>query len=52
MICFHKWTKWEDVNLSERLGGVPMDAPYFIIRQVITQQRRCTKCNLVKTRSS
>jgi hypothetical protein len=51
-MCWHKWGKWEDVDLAE-VSKVRMVPSVFITyRQVIKQQRRCEKCNLVQTINS
>lgn len=43
----HNWGKWEDVKLD-----MAVHAGIVVIRKVLTQQRRCSVCNLVKTRHS
>lgn len=50
---FHKWTNWQDVKLGDELRTrMPPAPPMFVYRQVITQQRRCTVCNMVETRTT
>lgn len=52
MICWpHSFGKWEDVKVETEVSGVP-GWPFPFVRQVIRQQRRCSRCNLVKTRTS
>lgn len=46
---FHRWGRWEDVSISEKVDVVP---GFVFVRQVIRQQQRCSICNLVKTRTS
>jgi hypothetical protein len=48
---FHDFGKWEDVKLGEKAKSAP-GIPVYILRQTITQQRRCCVCNLVQTRYS
>lgn len=47
----HKFGKWQDVKVGDELK-FPAGWPYPITRQTIKQQRRCSICNLVKTRST
>jgi hypothetical protein len=47
----HNFSRWEDVKLGDECKSVPMVA-VVVVRQVITQQRRCAICNLVQTRYS
>lgn len=47
---FHNYGKWEDVALAEKIEG-PFGWPYPFVRQVIRQQRRCSICNRVETKS-
>lgn len=47
----HRWSKWEDVKLGDEVQCVP-GTLLVSVRQVIRQQRRCSVCNLVKTRTS
>lgn len=49
---FHQWSKWEDVKVGDASPRCPMPSLVIIVRQVITQQRRCSICNMVKTRHS
>lgn len=53
MLHLHKWGPWEDVKVADRSEINPlMVMSVFMVRQVITQQRRCSVCNLVKTKVS
>lgn len=45
---FHHWSKWEDVGTSCEDEGL-LSHPRFYIER-ITQVRRCSVCNLAKTR--
>lgn len=45
----HEWSEWKDVSIEDELK-VPHGWPYPFLRQVIRQQKRCARCNLVKTR--
>lgn len=47
----HRFEKWEDVKVEEVIPVPPM-SPFIAPVQVIKQQRRCSVCNLVKTRTS
>jgi hypothetical protein len=47
----HNWGRWEDVKVDEK-GDMAVHAGIVVIRKVLTQQRRCSVCNLVKTRYS
>ncbi len=52
-MCWHTFGKWEDVDVRDVGKGVGLSGlPYVIVKQVIKQQRRCSKCNLVRTRTS
>lgn len=44
----HRWSNWEDVRVRVSDQAHPL---LIVVRQVITQQRRCSVCNLVKTRT-
>lgn len=47
----HKWSNWQDVNVDDE--PKPSVIPGItLFRQVIRQQRRCSVCNLVKTRAA
>lgn len=48
---FHRFGKWEDVKLGEKIETSTGWNLYFG-RQIIKQQRRCARCNLVQTRYS
>ncbi len=50
MIHFHKWSNWQDVKIGDKVGPTVHTGLFVLVRQVITQQRRCAVCNLVKTR--
>jgi hypothetical protein len=51
MMHIHQWSRWEDVKLGDKAKAAP-GLPVIVVRQVITQQRRCALCNMVKTRCS
>jgi hypothetical protein len=47
----HCWGRWEDVAIHEK----PKVYPYTLVLvkiHTIKQQRRCSVCNLVQTRTS
>jgi hypothetical protein len=47
----HKWSAWQDVKVAEKTR--PDERVLVsVVREVIVQQRRCSVCNLVKTRHS
>lgn len=47
---FHRFGPWQDVKLGDEARAV---APLvMVVRETIAQQRRCDRCNLVKTRRS
>ena len=49
----HQWSKWQDVKVGDEVQPLSVHAAGFVLaRQVITQQRRCSLCNMVKTRVS
>lgn len=53
MMHFHRWGKWEDVSVKDIVDGVTINPSRTIFfKQIIVQQRRCSTCNLVKTRHS
>ena len=49
----HEWGKWEDVNVTD-IDVTPLVSPIItrVHRQVILQQRRCSRCNKAKTSHS
>lgn len=47
---FHNYGKWEDVAVRDETRTLGHAWP--LARQTIKQQRRCSRCNLVQTRSS
>ncbi len=49
MMHIHRWSNWQDVKLGDEVKFSP---PLMIYRQTITQQRRCSVCNMVKTRTT
>ncbi len=52
MMCIlHAWGKWEDVRIGKEYNVIPLTI-YGWTRETIRQQKRCSKCNLVKTRTS
>lgn len=53
-MCWHKFGRWEDVDMKDipSLPGIAPKAFPIFVKQVIKQQRRCSKCNLVRTRVS
>jgi len=46
----HRFGKWEDAKLGDEVQPTSFHAGFLLVRQVITQQRRCSVCNIVKTR--
>lgn len=52
---FHNFGKWEDVKVGDQSRSSISElaeSGIILVRQVIEQQRRCSICNLVKTRYS
>lgn len=45
----HSMGAWNDAKIGDEMV-IPLGWPVPIIRQVIIQQRRCARCNLVQTR--
>lgn len=49
----HDWGRWEDVKLGDKPKVTsPAVSGFIVLRQIITQQRRCAVCNIVQTRHS
>lgn len=48
----HKWSNWQDVDVVGEESKSSAIPGFVIFRQVIRQQRRCSVCNLVKTRAA
>jgi hypothetical protein len=52
MMHIHKWSAWQDVKVAEKVQPSEHTPLMCVVREVIVQQRRCSVCNLVKTRHS
>lgn len=49
MCVLHRYGRWEDVKVNDRVRP-GHSAAFCFVREVIVQQRRCRKCNIVKVR--
>lgn len=50
MIHFHRWSNWQDVRIDEKFIAPPLWIFPFT-KEVLRQQRRCSICNRVETKS-
>jgi hypothetical protein len=46
---FHDWSEWKDTKIGDEIQA-SLNWPFPSIRQVIVQQKRCSRCNKVMTR--